>query len=86
MQIDLSVEEVFDSAEAGLVISQGRGFSKNDMKKFRKVCILDANSEEATVAYAHNYDALLRDLKAQFVKYTDGCTFIDAGVSTVWAR
>ena len=46
----------------------------------------DANNEEATVTYAHNYDAFLRDLKAQFVKYTDGCTFIDAGVSTVWER
>ena len=38
-------EDYFSTA--GLVISQGRGFSKNDMKKFRKVCILDANSEEA---------------------------------------
>ncbi|MBQ7702900.1 MAG: ABC transporter permease [Firmicutes bacterium] len=32
---------------AGLVISQGRGISRNDLKKFRKVCLLDADSEES---------------------------------------
>ena len=46
----------------------------------------DANNEDATVAYAHNYDAFLRDLKACFAEYTDGCVFVDAGVSTVWER
>ena len=46
----------------------------------------DANNEDATASYAHNYDAFLCDLKACFSKYTDGCVFVDAGVSTVWER
>ncbi len=46
----------------------------------------DANSEAATVSYAHNYDAMLRDLKTDFSPYMDGCTFIDAGISAVWER
>lgn len=46
----------------------------------------DANNEDATSSYAYNYDAFLRDLKAYFGKYIDGCVFIDAGISTVWER
>ena len=46
----------------------------------------DANNEDATVAYAHNYDAFLCDLKSNFKEYMDGCVFVDAGVSVVWER
>ena len=46
----------------------------------------DANNEEATVGYARNYDAMIRDFKAYFAPYIGGCVFIDAGVSTVWER
>jgi hypothetical protein len=46
----------------------------------------DANMEEATAAYEHNYDALLRDFKAYFAPYLENCVFIDAGISTVWER
>ncbi|MCR5181988.1 MAG: ABC transporter permease [Clostridia bacterium] len=38
-------EDYFSTA--GLVISQGRGISTNDIKKFRKVCVLDAAAEES---------------------------------------
>lgn len=31
---------------AGLSVTMGRGFSENDRKKFKKVCLLDANSRE----------------------------------------
>ena len=37
-------EDYFSTA--GLVISQGKGISSNDIKKFRKVCVLDAGAEE----------------------------------------
>ncbi|MBQ1430356.1 MAG: ABC transporter permease [Firmicutes bacterium] len=38
-------EDYFSTA--GLVISQGKGISSNDIKKFRKVCVLDAGAEES---------------------------------------
>jgi hypothetical protein len=46
----------------------------------------DANSEDATAAYAHNYGAFIFDFKSYFAMYLDNCVFIDAGVSTVWER
>ena len=46
----------------------------------------DSLYEEATAGYAKNYDALLRDFKAAFAGYADGCRFIDAGISAVWER
>ncbi len=46
----------------------------------------DACTDETTESYARHYDAMLRDFKAEFVKYLDKCLFIDAGISTVWER
>ena len=58
--------------------------------KIRAFCWMqgesDANLEEATVSYAHNYDALYGDFKKRFSGHADGCAFVDAGVSTVWER
>ncbi|MBQ7700403.1 MAG: hypothetical protein IJT49_08695 [Clostridia bacterium] len=67
-------------------ILEGKGY----LPEIKALCWMqgesDANNEDATVSYAYNYDAFLRDIKAAFAKYIDGCVFIDAGISTVWER
>lgn len=76
---------------AGILKDSIRALEKDGYApKIKALCWMqgesDANLEEATEKYAKNYDALLRDLKAEFAAYMDKCVFIDAGISTVWER
>ena len=46
----------------------------------------DAGLEKETLAYIERYDALLRDIRAEFPGYFENCTFIDAAISDIWAQ